>query len=870
MATKQFLTLEGLTTYDGLIKEYIGSEIDAITAEDVSYDNTESGLKATDVQDAIDEVNGKAVTGYWDSPSMGQIITYDGVNALIKSNPVALEDLATLDAVDALIGDLPEGYSTVVDYVDSKDSAISAAQDAADTAQAEVDALETYVGTIPQGSSASNVIEYIDDVTLTGYFQGGVPAGILIYGKYVDPDTGKELGYDIQLSDKTLEDLATLAYVGTIPQSAEAEDVVGYIDERIGYVDEKIDDAIEDYGITGYHIKGKQESEYGKIIIRDGIDYDLRISDVSLDDLATKTYVDTHESDENVKQSPTTTDANYEILLSGSADNTEHTEGVKKSNYATFNPDRKAFTFGTRMPNSNVGDYSSVMGERCTASGNDSHAEGRETVASGIYAHAEGFGTTASGDYAPHAEGNSTVASGMYSHAEGDSTVASGRDSHAEGRETVASGFDSHAEGKETVAQRRSQHVFGEYNILDTTGANEAAKGSYIEIVGNGSKDSSTEVITRANARTLDWDGNEVLAGKLTVGTAPTNNMDVATKLYVDTLDNSLAAVAKSGDAEDVSYDNTDSGLTSTDVQGAIDELADASAGGVASKTVYITETAGTSQSAYSKRYGIYQGSTGSSSSPVVGEKLCDIDIPKDMVVESGSVVDITFHDSKLWDGNVDVTEIIKGSGTPTADDAGKYIKLQIANASADVLYIKATDLVDIYTAQQNATQIQLAIDANNVISATVVAGSIGTTELAGSAVTTAKIADDAVTADKIAISAHSESQTAGADGLSLTVTTTDGQVSGVSGAIAANTYDAYGAASAVQTAVIGTASDTASDNTIYGAKAYADDATEDLSDSIIGTSGDTASDNTIYGAKAYADAATAAIATADIQALFA
>ena len=33
----------------------------------------------------------------------------------------------------------------------------------------------------------------------------------------------------------------------------------------------------------------------------------------------------------------------------------------------------------------------------------------------------------------------------------------------------------------------------------------------------------------------MDWSGNEVLAGKLTVGTAPTNNMDVATKQYVDT-----------------------------------------------------------------------------------------------------------------------------------------------------------------------------------------------------------------------------------------------------------------------------------------------------------------------------------------------
>ena len=135
----------------------------------------------------------------------------------------------------------------------------------------------------------------------------------------------------------------------------------------------------------------------------------------------------------------------------------------------------------------------------------------------------------------------------------------------------------------------------------------------------------------------------------------------------------------------------------------------------------------------------------------------------------------------------------LKGSGTPTSADAGKYIKLEIANSTTDTLYIKATDLVDIYTAQQNATQVQLAIDSSNVISATIVAGSVGTTELADSAVTTGKIADDAVTAAKVSISAHTEAQTAGADGLAISVTTTDGQVSAVSGSIAANTYEAYG-----------------------------------------------------------------------------
>jgi len=47
-------------------------------------------------------------------------------------------------------------------YADGKDAAIEAAQAAADKAQEEVDALETYVGTIPEGYTESNVIAYIN------------------------------------------------------------------------------------------------------------------------------------------------------------------------------------------------------------------------------------------------------------------------------------------------------------------------------------------------------------------------------------------------------------------------------------------------------------------------------------------------------------------------------------------------------------------------------------------------------------------------------------------------------------------------------------------------------------------------------------
>ena len=93
------------------------------------------------------------------------------------------------------------------------------------------------------------------------------------------------------------------------------------------------------------------------------------------------------------------------------------------------------------------------------------------------------------------------------------------------------SGDFSHAGGVGTTAQRASQQVFGEYNTLDTSGNNESDKGDYVEIVGNG-----TDNLHRSNARTLDWDGNEVLAGTLTVGADPTDNMEVATKQYVDAI----------------------------------------------------------------------------------------------------------------------------------------------------------------------------------------------------------------------------------------------------------------------------------------------------------------------------------------------
>lgn len=121
-----------------------------------------------------------------------------------------------------------------------------------------------------------------------------------------------------------------------------------------------------------------------------------------------------------------------------------------------------------------------------------------------------GYNNTASGSYSL-AEGQDNVASGWGSHAEGASTTSSGYYTHTEGYHTIARGEASHAEGQYTTATHQSQHVFGEYNTLDASSATQNERGTYIEIVGNGTADNA-----RANARTLDWSGNEVLSGNIT------------------------------------------------------------------------------------------------------------------------------------------------------------------------------------------------------------------------------------------------------------------------------------------------------------------------------------------------------------------
>ena len=86
---------------------------------------------------------------------------------------------------------------------------------------------------------------------------------------------------------------------------------------------------------------------------------------------------------------------------------------------------------------------------------------------------------------------------------------------------------------------------------------------------------------------------------------------------------------------------------------------------------------------------------------------------------------------------------------------------------------------------------------AGGAYAATDYAGSLTTKTYVDTAYQTAINYTDAEIADLDA----TQSQTAGADGLALSITEVDGKVTAISGSIAANTYDAYGAAGNAETA---------------------------------------------------------------------
>lgn len=136
----------------------------------------------------------------------------------------------------------------------------------------------------------------------------------------------------------------------------------------------------------------------------------------------------------------------------------------------------------------------------------DSEAKGTGSFAAncgksnGLYTFAANLGS-AVGEYAA-AFGLNTSAAGRCSAAFGYLTEAFANNTFAAGDNCKAEGQNAFATGHNTLAHGTDQFTFGRFNVPDEM-------GTYVEIVGTGQGGN------RANGRTLDWSGNEWLAGTL-------------------------------------------------------------------------------------------------------------------------------------------------------------------------------------------------------------------------------------------------------------------------------------------------------------------------------------------------------------------
>ena len=155
-----------------------------------------------------------------------------------------------------------------------------------------------------------------------------------------------------------------------------------------------------------------------------------------------------------------------------------------------------------------------------------------------------------------------------------------------------------------------------------------------------------------------------------------------------------LAKVASTGAAADISVADAAGNLTSVTVEAALAELATMAGG----KTITCEKT---TPDGVAARYVFKQG----------GAEIPNaiIDIPKDMVVQSGSVVT-----------------------NPAGQAAGTYLELVLANATNDKVYINVGDLIEYVTSGSEASDpVQVVVSADHKVTASIRDGSIVAGKLA-------------------------------------------------------------------------------------------------------------------------------------------
>lgn len=261
-----------------------------------------------------------------------------------------------------------------------------------------------------------------------------------------------------------------------------------------------------------------------------------------------------------------------------------------------------------------------------------------------------------------------------------------------------------HATGK-TVAEEVTDGI----NALKLS-ENYAAKDTTDAHIAN------TDIHVTAAKKTA-WD--KVVSDVETLnGTEATEgSIKQIAKSYADGKDNAIAEAKKAGTdaaaavtALDTKVGNLPEGVTSTTVVSYVDEKI----GKIPTQTDYTVTVTPSEVTGVAKRYTIAQASTGLN---------VNIDIPKDMVVSSGTV-----------------------ETNPTGQPAGTYLVLTLANATNDKVYIDVGSLIEYVTAGDSPDgMVEVAVSAGHKVTATIVDGSITKTKLATAVQNSLDKADSAI-----------------------------------------------------------------------------------------------------------------------------
>ena len=273
----------------------------------------------------------------------------------------------------------------------------------------------------------------------------------------------------------------------------------------------------------------------------------------------------------------------------------------------------------------------------------------------------------------------------------------------------------------------------------------------------------------------------ETLVGNTAVSTQISNAIDAAKEALVATVaagDNSITVAGTATNPTVAVKISKDSGNALSVVNDGLKVTVPAST----DYTVQVTES---SPEGYAKAYTITQASTGLNTT---------INIPKDMVVQSGTV-----------------------ETDPEEQEPGTYLVLTLANATSDKIYINVGSLIEYVTSgSEEGDQIFITISPDHKVTATLATGSVTKEQLVSTVQTTLNKADSALQSGDI---------TTGSANGTIAVKGSDITVTGLKSAAFsdATAFENAGAAAAVKAEVIGTAADVGTTDTIKGAKKYAD-----------------------------------------------